>query len=282
MKNTVCKIKRNAVSLSVLTILLFSTIVVTADTSKPQTIIADWEMKIENTEAESGDIGHIIPITGVWADSIVQYRCNITFDPDMLELTELDLEGCIGEGYSIYIKTGDDYCFLMVQGLSEPAGNGLLANLIVNVTGEDGTSTYVCFQGGQDYNLYKASGGYQYPVLYNGLVQIGELIPKLEIKSITGGSYIQAIVKNAGFLDATNIQWTISVEGGLFVLPRETTGIIETLQIDGEQSLNANVFGIGLGIITDTPVITVSASCDEGSTVEEVIEGKILFTNVII
>jgi acetyl-CoA acetyltransferase len=43
-----------------------------------------------------------------------------------------------------------------------------------------------------------------------------------------------------------------------------------------------SVFGIGLGILTDMPTITVNATCAEGSTANATANAKILLILVII
>ncbi len=107
-------------------------------------------------------------------------------------------------------------------------------------------------------------------------------LPDLSIKSIEGGTGITAVIENIGDAEATDVQWTITIEGGFFILTKEATDVIASIDAGAEESITMSVFGIGLGILTDMPVITVSAECAEGSSVEESVEARIVFSTVTI
>ena len=106
--------------------------------------------------------------------------------------------------------------------------------------------------------------------------------PQLDIGSIVGGTRITATLNNTGFGDASDIQWNITITGGFFVLPRETSGSIPSLPGGGSTELSMSVFGIGLGLLFPQPLITVSATCAEESSVEKSVEATILFGQVTI
>jgi subtilisin family serine protease len=108
------------------------------------------------------------------------------------------------------------------------------------------------------------------------------ITPDLEIGSILGGAGITATLNNTRWVAATSISWNISVTGGFFVSPRMTTGTMASLAGGASTELKMSVFGIGLGIIFPMPVITVRATCAEGSSAEKSAQAMILFSQVII
>jgi subtilisin family serine protease len=108
------------------------------------------------------------------------------------------------------------------------------------------------------------------------------ITPGLEIGPILGGKGITAKLNNTRWVAATSISWNISITGGFFVSPRLETGTIGTLAGGASANLTMSVFGIGLGIIFPIPVITVRATCAEGSSTEKSVQAIILFSQVII
>jgi hypothetical protein len=87
--------------------------------------------------------------------------------------------------------------------------------------------------------------------------------PALEIGTVTGGFGLKASVKNTGTGAATNVDWTITLDGKLVFLGKSSTGTIATLAAAGEEPIKAKfIFGIG------NTNIKISASCDEGKTAE--------------
>jgi hypothetical protein len=87
--------------------------------------------------------------------------------------------------------------------------------------------------------------------------------PLLQIGTITGGIGVKATVKNTGTGDATNVVWTITLDGKLVFLGKSTTDTIATIAAGGEESIKS-AFILGFGKTN----IVVSASCDEGATAE--------------
>ena len=95
--------------------------------------------------------------------------------------------------------------------------------------------------------------------------------PILDILSISGGIGVSAIIANNGTADATDVEWTITVTGGILGLINKTAnGTISTLAVGAEEIVKSGLF-FGLGTIS----VTVTAICT-GSSDEETAEGKIL------
>ena len=82
--------------------------------------------------------------------------------------------------------------------------------------------------------------------------------PMLEIGVIKGGLFkVSALISNTGSMDATDVEWSITLEGGAFI-GKETTGT-ETITAGGEVTVSSKLI-IGLGATT----VTVTAEVPDG------------------
>ncbi len=95
--------------------------------------------------------------------------------------------------------------------------------------------------------------------------------PVLEIGAITGGFGVKASIKNIGEGVATNIDWTIALDGKLIFLGKSSTGTHPSLGPTGEEGIKAS-FILGFGKTN----IVVSATCDEGASAETTASGFVL------
>ncbi|UCF49057.1 MAG: PKD domain-containing protein [Thermoplasmatales archaeon] len=86
--------------------------------------------------------------------------------------------------------------------------------------------------------------------------------PEIEIDSIKGGLFrVSAQIKNIGGLEAVNVSWKITLEGGA-ILGKETTGVLN-IPVDGKISINSNfIFGFG------PTKLTITADIPESSATE--------------
>jgi len=84
----------------------------------------------------------------------------------------------------------------------------------------------------------------------------------LEIGDITGGLFkISAVIKNIGGVDATKVNWNITLDGGIILMGKETTGMIVSIPAEDEKTISSSlIFGFG------KTIITVTAECAEGSS----------------
>jgi len=97
--------------------------------------------------------------------------------------------------------------------------------------------------------------------------------PVLDITSIKGGMHISAVVSNTGDAAATNVEWTMTVTGGILKRINKTyTDTISTLAIAGQETIQSTGLILGLGPIA----ITISAACDEGASKQVSASGKVL------
>ena len=375
------KIVKDSGIIFISAVIVLSTLVVSANINETQTnplpiLDEEWAMQIENTVSEPNEIGHTIPINGVWLEDINAYVLRIEYDPEMIEVTEVNVDGCVGENGEATPIYFDNYFILILSTPDDPipAGEGKLANLVVNITDDEGTTD---LNFSDDVGNYYANynGIVRNPTLYNGIILIGENLPPeipdqpdgptsgyldedytyttnpvtdpegcevqylfdwgddedsgwidipeathvwsdpdtynvkvkardifneesdwsvplevtirelmlgLEIESITGGNGITAVIKNIGNADATDVDWTITIDGGFIILTKSESGRIGKIAAGTSEEINMSVFGIGLGIIFEIPTITVTAECAEGSSAEDNVTAKILFTSVSI
>ena len=131
------------------------------------------------------------------------------------------------------------------------SGEGVLALDAVDLWGESGTAVYY-----DDASVWATEAPAQ---------------PELEIGTITGGFGVKTSVKNTGDGAATNINWTITLDGKLVFLGKSSTGIIASLAAAGEEPIKAG-FILGFGKTN----IVVSATCNEGKTAEKTASGFVL------
>ncbi len=103
----------------------------------------------------------------------------------------------------------------------------------------------------------------------------------LEIGNITGGKGVTVAIKNVGAGNATNVKWNITIDGGFIIIPKADSGELGTLASDQSANLTFGPMGIGLGIITAMPKITVTATCAEGSSAEKSAEARIILFFVL-
>lgn len=86
------------------------------------------------------------------------------------------------------------------------------------------------------------------------LYKINTSPPAIEIDDITGGLFkVGAVIRNAGTAEATDIQWSIKLTGGLIVLGKESTGTIPTLAAGSSVDISSTfLLGFGKTVITIT------------------------------
>jgi glucose/arabinose dehydrogenase len=81
----------------------------------------------------------------------------------------------------------------------------------------------------------------------------------LQVEVITGGKSVSAMIRNIGKINLTNINWQITLTGGLVLLGKTTQGTIPLLRADNVQIIQVPLV-LGFG----KPLINVSAQASEG------------------
>jgi thiol-disulfide isomerase/thioredoxin len=84
--------------------------------------------------------------------------------------------------------------------------------------------------------------------------------PGLDISSVSGGLFrVSALIRNPGILDATDVSWTISLDGGTILLGKECSGEMSTIPAGEEKKVNSKLI-LGFG----STRITVTAEMPDG------------------
>lgn len=104
--------------------------------------------------------------------------------------------------------------------------------------------------------------------------------PELEIESISGGNGVTTVIKNTGDGDATDMDVTITIEGGLIISPGEYE-YPDTIGAGNEVEITMSVFGVGLGILTPMPEITVTIECAEGVSANKTVSCLVILFFVL-
>jgi Peptidase family C25/Propeptide_C25/PKD domain len=86
--------------------------------------------------------------------------------------------------------------------------------------------------------------------------------PIIRVVWIMGGLHVSTLIKNDGGVTANNVNWSISLDGNVFI-GKKTTGQIASLG-PGEQQVISSKFIFGLG----STVITVSAAIPQNADVK--------------
>ncbi len=99
--------------------------------------------------------------------------------------------------------------------------------------------------------------------------------PIVQIGDVKGGILgVNTVIRNIGGGGATDVEWSINVEGGILgLIDASTEGTIETLSIDGEEAVKTKGIIFGLGLVD----ITVTAD-----TVSKIVQGFVLGPFIII
>jgi hypothetical protein len=85
--------------------------------------------------------------------------------------------------------------------------------------------------------------------------------PRIQVEAISGGSGISVAIRNLGDTNLTNINWTISCDGGLVLIGKNAQGTIPIIYREKSEIVKIP-FVLGFG----KPLITATAHSAEGSS----------------
>ncbi|HIH28309.1 MAG TPA: hypothetical protein HA260_00735, partial [Thermoplasmata archaeon] len=160
---------------------------------------------------------------------------------------------------------GDDvfYCVNWSDGTGEvctgpfPSGQPITASHIWTEPG-----TYTIIIKAEDTNNAESDPG-------TFIVTIAEA-PSMQI-TVAGGFGVKATLTNNGPIDLTHINWSITLDGGLILAGKTTTGTIPGLENGGERTIKPSLV-LGFGKTT----ILVSATSEEGINANTTASGFVL------
>jgi hypothetical protein len=126
--------------------------------------------------------------------------------------------------------------------------------------------------------LYEVDNGDDIDIYFSEIGE-GPMLPELTIDIKSGfGIGASATIENTGDADATNVEWTMTVTGGVLGMINKTKTGNETSLLMGADFKISSGLLLGFGPIE----VTVSAECDEGPSGYETKEGTqiVIFTLV--
>jgi len=151
----------------------------------------------------------------------------------------------IGESVVVsYIRNGDLYTALSDDGganwLESQPINDISGSVVEQTHSADVSSMHVTWTDNRD----------EFNSIYYDQPELP--LPIIEIESISGGMGVSAIVKNTGTAEATNIVWSINLEGGVFFGAETTDTIASLAPGDSVEIKSGFVLGLGKTDITVT------------------------------
>jgi len=105
--------------------------------------------------------------------------------------------------------------------------------------------------------------------------------PLLKIESITDGLGLDVVIKNDGNIDVSDITLSVDVTGGYIIKIPTTHYSIPFLSAGESVEIHIDVFGIGLGILTELPEIMITPSAPHVHAEEQGIAAKVIGSIVI-
>jgi hypothetical protein len=114
--------------------------------------------------------------------------------------------------------------------------------------------------------MYEVDNGYDLDI-YRAPLAGGTEVPIIEIKSISGGIGVSAVITNNGTADATDVEYTITATGGILgKIDKEITDTISSLAIDAEVTISLPML-IGLGKVSITVTASSASETVEGTQI---------------
>ncbi len=172
---------------------------------------------------------------------------------DTWEITDVAAEPLVDETYpAVYMKGSNAYCAYIKQGNlyfvgSDDNGANWGTPEQVNEVG----GTVVAEENTVDIHpagvVWTDNRNGNKDIYYAAVVTE----PEINIESISGGIGVSAVIKNTGAVDATNVQWSINLDGGLIIVGKGAEGIISTLPAEDSTTVKIP-FVLGFGGVTIT------------------------------
>jgi Peptidase family C25/Peptidase family C25, C terminal ig-like domain/PKD domain len=109
-------------------------------------------------------------------------------------------------------------------------------------------------------------------------VTVSDLKPILTIGDVSGGLFtLSSALNNIGVGVATNVEWTITVNGNLIFTGKSATGTLDTLDVNATKTIeNSPILGFG------NVIITITAKADGFPEITKTVDGFVLFIYIIV
>ena len=213
-----------------------------------------------------------IPIPGRYCDHAMELTGVPSKPPEKPETPDGPTEGIVGVEYMFFTSTTDPegeqvlYWWDWGDGTpgewTDPSDSGVMvhASHIWNASGD-----YEVRVKAKD--LYDKKSEWSDPLMIH---IVGG--PILEIGNKTGLFKVSTVIRNIGDVNATRVDWSITLVGGIILRGKETTGSILCIPAGDEAKISSSlIFGFG------KTVVTVTAKCAEGSSDTNTRNASVLF-----
>ena len=199
-KNCMKKGLKAALAISVLFALVIPGATVFANNEQSRTIntvmnksLSGDVMKVQNTTANQGAVGHELYVTGTWSTTIGGYEMAMYYDATKLEIADVNLEGTVadysGSEWLVYWSYNDAVtpAYVLASAITWStdviaAGSGNIFKLVVNVSGSAPAGDTVLDLAQSvgplpSYCSYSdPSGGVIFPDLIDGKITISTVV----------------------------------------------------------------------------------------------------------
>ena len=167
--------------------------------------------------------------SGLWSKNIVS---DYPFDQEMYPSITASGEKAI----CTFIQSGDIYFSTTEDGgttWSNPIKINNQETSVVEIRDSaDVTGPYVVWSDNRDNNTN---------VYYDTIPA-----PVISIEGISGGLGVSVTISNTGTAEATDVPWSISIDGGLIFIGNESEGTIDSLPPETSATVTSDfIFGIG-------------------------------------
>jgi len=145
-------------------------------------------------------------------------------------------------------------------------------------SGEEITATHDWTERGTYEITVKAKDVYEIESSWSEPLVMKIIEPEIKIDEITGGMFrVNAIIKNIGDGDATDIDWNIILDGGAIFAGKTSEGSIENIPPGNHVEINSDLI-IGFG----KTVVTVNVSMYEGNSDSKIVDATMLLFFIIL
>jgi len=142
-------------------------------TVRAATLPSGFTMSVENTTASVGEAGHYFRINGTWSEPINEYTMILYFDPTVIAIANVTVQGCVGIG-SVYYELGSNYVMAdwYLYYYIIPPGQGSLFNISININANAAPGqTSLSFDTEEETCAY-AGNSVWFPDLFNGHLNV--------------------------------------------------------------------------------------------------------------
>ncbi len=135
--------------------------------------------------------------------------------------------------------------------------------------------------------FYFSAEGETTGIIYNptdapeNYYKINLSLPDLSIHTIEDGNGISFSIENVGNVNTSNVIWNVTIQGGLFIFPKEMSAEIGSMSIGESQDISISLFGLGVGILSELPEIKIIVKSDHSEEIVRTKEAIIIGNKVI-